>query len=82
MLMQMVFSKVHLACPYIANGIKRGRLISMLPIDQKLYVGAKMIYVRCINCSYKNVAKDIPLLDKKKHFFLFIQKKFHSSKSF
>ena len=39
------------------------------------------IYVRCINCSYNNVAKHICLLDKKKQF-LFIQEKFYASKSF
>ena len=33
-----------------------------------------MIYVRCIKCSYNNVAKGIRLLDKKA-FFLFIQEK-------
>ena len=40
----------------------------------------KVIYVRYINCSYNNVAKDIRLLDKKA--FLFIQEQFHASKSF
>ena len=39
-----------------------------------------MIYVRCVNCIYNNVAKGIRLLDKKT--FLFIQEKFHASKSF
>ena len=42
--MQMVFSKVHPVCRSIVNGIKPGiplkRLISMLRIAQKLYVGA------------------------------------------
>ena len=46
------------------------RLISLLRIVQKLYVGRKVIYVRCINGSYNNVAKDICLLDKK-HFCLY-----------
>ena len=36
----------------------------MLQIAQKLYVGVKVIYVRCVNCSYNNVAKGICLLDK------------------
>ena len=44
-------------------------------------LGRKVIYVRCINCSYNNVAKGICLLDKKKAF-LFIQEQFHASKSF
>ena len=43
-------------------------------------LGRKVIYVRCINCSYNNLAKGIRLLDKK--LFLFIQKKIHASKSF
>ena len=37
---EKVFSKVLPACHNIANGIKPGRLINMLPITQKLYVGA------------------------------------------
>ena len=48
------------------------RLISILQIAQKLFVGGgggrKVIYVRCINCSYNNVAKVIRLLDKKAIF--------------
>ena len=40
------------------------RLISILPIAQKLYVGRKVISVRCINYSYNNIAKGIRLLDK------------------
>ena len=43
-------------------------------------LGCKVICVRYINCPYNNVAKDIRLLDKKS--FLFIQEKFHASKSF
>ena len=43
-------------------------------------LGRKVIYVRCISCSYNNVAKGIRLLDKKQ--FLFIQENFHASKSF
>ena len=34
-----------------------------------------------LNCLSNNVAKSIRLLDKK-HFFLFMQEKFHASKSF
>ena len=44
MFMQMVISKIYPAGPNIANGIKprsnSKRLTSMLPIAQKLYVGA------------------------------------------
>ena len=31
-------------------------------------LGRKVIYVRCINCSYNNVAKGVRLLDKKAIF--------------
>ena len=57
--MQMVFSKGHPACYSIVNGIKP------LRIAQKLMLGHKVIYVRCISCLYNNVAKSIRLLDKK-----------------
>ena len=43
-------------------------------------LGRKVIYVRCMNCPYNNVAKGIRLLDKKQ--FLFIQEQFHASKRF
>ena len=43
-------------------------------------LGRKVIYVRCINYSYNNVAKGIGLLDKK--HFLFIQQTVCASKSF
>ena len=33
-------------------------------------LGRKVIYVRCINCSYINVAKGIRLLDKKVYFVI------------
>ena len=49
------------------------RLIGMLSIAQKLYVGAKLIYVSCINCSNNNVAKGDRPLDKKT-FFVYIGK--------
>ena len=39
-----------------------------------------VIYVRCLNCSYNNVAEGIRLLDKKAIFV--IQEKFHASMSF
>ena len=48
----------------------------MLPVAQKLYVGRKVIYVRCIKCSYNNVVKGIRLLGKKK--FCLYRKKFKS----
>ena len=43
-------------------------------------LGRKVIYVRCINCSYNNVAKGICFLDKKQ--FLFIQEKFRQIRAF
>ena len=39
-----------------------------------------MIYVRCINCSYNNVAKGIRLLEEKA--FLFIQEIFMQVRAF
>ena len=67
--MQIVFSKVHPACHSIVNGIKPGgnskRLISMLSIAQNCMLGCKVIYGRCISCSYNNVAKSIRLIDIK-----------------
>ena len=42
--------------------------------------GRKVVYVRCITCSYNNVAKGVRLLDK--NIFVFIQEKIHASKSF
>ena len=35
-------------------------------------LGRKVVYVRCISCSYNNVAKGIRLLEKKKAF-IFMQ---------
>ena len=63
MFMQMVFSKVNQRVkilPTVSNQeVTLKRLMSMLPIAKKLYVGGKVIYVRCMNCSYNNVAKGI-----------------------
>ena len=79
-----VFSKVHQACHNIVmisnQEVTIARLISILWIAQKLCVGIKVIYVRCIKCSYNNEAKGIRLLDKKNIFF--IQEKIHASKNF
>ena len=80
MFMQMVFSKVHPACHKIANNIKPGRRWSCCWLFKSCMLGRKVIYVRCLNCSYNNVAKGIRLLDKKQ--FLFIQEKNHASESF
>ena len=43
--------------------------------------GPKVIYVRCINCSYKNAAKGLRLLDKKA-FFVFTGKNFMQVRAF
>ena len=43
-------------------------------------LGRKVIYVRCISCSYNIVAKSIRLYDKKA--ILVLQENFHASKSF
>ena len=68
MFMQMVFSKVRPACHNIANGIKPGsnsKKTDKHADDGSKAVcwGRKVIYVRCIFCSYNNVAKGIRLLD-------------------
>ena len=75
MFMQMVFSKVHpaYACHTIANGIKprnNSKKTDKHAADCSKAVcwGRKVIYVRCINCSYNNVAKGIRLIDKKVSF--------------
>ena len=38
-------------------------------------LGRKVIYVRCINCSYTNMAKDIRLLDKNKHILAHLSRR-------
>ena len=67
--MQMVFSKVDPACHSIVNGIKPGRYSKKTDKHaadcQKTMLGRKVIYARCISCSYNNVAKSTRLLDKK-----------------
>ena len=71
MLMQLFFfSKVHPTCHNIANGIKPGsdsKKTDKHAVDCSKAV-CWVIYVRCINCSYSNVAKGIRLLDKKAFF--------------
>ena len=63
------FSKAHPACHNIANGIKPGsgsRKTDKYAVDcSKAVCWGVVIYARCINCSYNNVAKGIRLLDKK-----------------
>ena len=63
--MQMVFSKVHPACHSIVNGIKPGSNSKKTDKHAAGMLGCKVIYVRCISCSYNNVAKSIGCLDKK-----------------
>ena len=72
----VLISIVHPACPNITNGIKP--LSDSKKTDKHAVDCSKA--VRCINCSYNNVASGIPLLDKRA--FSFIQGKFHASKSF
>ena len=74
MFMQLFFSKVHPACHNIVNGIKPGsdsKKTDKHDVDcsKNCMLGRKVIYVRCINCSYNNVAKGIRLLDKKAFFY-------------
>ena len=67
MLMQLFFfSKVHSASHSIVNGIKpesNSKKVDKHAVDCCIF-GRKVIYVRCISCSYNNVAKDIRLLEK------------------
>ena len=78
MFMQLFFSKVHPVCHNVLNRIKPGSDSKMTDkhaadCSKAVCWGRKVIYVRCINCPYKNVAKGIRLLDKKA--FLCIQEK-------
>ena len=76
MLMQLVFSKAHSECHNIANSIKpesSSKKTDKPAADCSKAVcwgggGGKVIYVRCISCSYNNVAKGVRLLDKKATF--------------
>ena len=58
------FSKVHPACHNIANGIKSGSNSKKTDkhaadFSKAVCWGRKVIYVRCINCSYNNMAKGL-----------------------
>ena len=70
------FSKVHPVCHNIANSSKPGNNSKKTDkhADCSKAVcwggGGKVIYVKCINCSYNNMAKGIRLLDKKSIFCL------------
>ena len=73
MLMQLFFSKVHPASHNIVNGIKPGSNFKKTDkhaadCSKRCVMGRKVIFVRCISCSYNNVAKGIRLLDKKAIF--------------
>ena len=81
----MGFSKVHPAVHNIANGIKPGINSKktdkhVCPLLKSCMLGRKVIYVRCMNCAYNNVAKGICLLDKKA-IFVYTGKN-HANKSF
>ena len=61
------------ACQDIANGIKPGSNSKTTDkhaanCSKTVCVKHKVNYVRCINCSYNNLAKGIRLLDKKAIF--------------
>ena len=53
----------------------------MLWIAKNCMLGRKVIYARCINCSYNNVAKGVRLLDKKA-FFVYTGKKIMQVRGF
>ena len=67
MFMQKVFSKVNLLQTVSNQEVTLTKLIIMLRIAKKLYIGA--LSDLCINSSYNNVAKGNRLL-LKKHFFI------------
>ena len=71
--MQMVFSKIYPAFHSIVNGIKPGSNSKKTDkhargLLKSCMLRRKVIYMRCIRCSYSNVAKSIRLLDKKAIF--------------
>ena len=71
--MQMVFSKFHPVCHNIVNGIKPGSDSRKTDkhaenCSKVVCWWRKVMYGRCINCSYNNVAKGISLRDKKAIF--------------
>ena len=73
------FCKVLTAIHNITNGIKPGsnsKTTDQHTVDCRFILRRKAFYVRCINCSYNNMAKGFPLIDKKN------QEKIHTSKSF
>ena len=75
MFMQLFLSKVHPACYNIANDIKprsNSKKTAKHADDcsKAVFWGCRMIYEKCINCSYNNVDKSIRLLDRKKTNFV------------
>ena len=72
MFMKIFFSKTNPPCHNIANGIKPGsnsNTTDTHAADCSKAVWWGVIYVRCINCSYNDMAKCIRLLDKKPFFY-------------
>ena len=70
MFIELFFSKVHPTCHNIVNGIKPGSNYKKIDkhasdCSKAVCWGHKVIYVRCLSCSYNNVAKGICLLNKK-----------------
>ena len=83
--MLTLLSKIHTVCHHIANIIKTESKSKMndkhaVEYSKTVCWGHKVICVRCINCSYNNIAKDICLLDKIAN--MFIQENLYTSKSF
>ena len=83
MFMQLDFSKVHIACHNIVNGIKPGSVSKKTDKHaadlQKLYVGRKSDIYEMYKNVHTSMRPKICVSLIKKHF-LFIQEKFHASK--
>ena len=65
------FSKVHPACHNFKPG-SDSRKTDTHAVDclKARMLGRKVIFVRCMNCSYNNVAKGIRLLEQKAFFVI------------
>ena len=78
MFLQLFFSKVYPACHNtLSNQKVTKKADKHAAVCSKAVccmLGRKVIYVRCINCSYNKVAKGIHLLDKKAFFFVYTGK--------
>ena len=71
-----IFIQIHLACHNDANRIKPGSNLKMTDVhavgySKDLAFEHKLIFLRCMNCSYNNIARTITLPDKNRHLRLY-----------